>query len=309
MNEDLPLVSVRMSAYNHERFVEKAIRSIMSQTYPKIELFVIDDGSSDRTPEIIKGLSEEFGFFFERQENMGLCPTLNKLMTYVNGAFVTGCASDDFWPADRVERQVRHMAGNPEVDVLYGRAAIVDQEGKEAGRVLPRRERALPGFDGFRSALFSEGMFFNAGTAFYRRAVFDTVGLYDTNIRVEDFDWFLRASLKVKILGADEIFSFYRIHGENWSRSPERMYQMYEAERKIFDKYDGKLREALMRSRMHYWARIHYRSPNKSLFQFASDQREFALKHWFWWAIAGVYINRAKQLLRGEGCKSGPAGR
>ena len=72
-----PKVSVILPSYNHEPYVESAVRSVMEQTGVDFELIVIDDGSKDRSPEILKRLSEELGFMFIHRPNKGVVATLN----------------------------------------------------------------------------------------------------------------------------------------------------------------------------------------------------------------------------------------
>ena len=105
MNLVDPMVTVLVPAYNHEKYVEQTILSIVNQTYQDFELIVIDDGSSDQTPEILERLSQEHGFYFERQENMGVTKTLNKIISKAKGQYIVGCASDDAMPRNRLEIQ------------------------------------------------------------------------------------------------------------------------------------------------------------------------------------------------------------
>ena len=95
-----PLVSVIIPAYNHERFVEQTIRSIIEQTYKNIELIVIDDGSKDSTFSILKSMEERCqkrfaNVHFETQSNQGTCITLNRLIAQAQGKYIYIIASDD----------------------------------------------------------------------------------------------------------------------------------------------------------------------------------------------------------------------
>ena len=94
---ELPLVSVLMPAYNHQQFVEQAVRSVWAQTYKNIELIVIDDGSSDRTLEILKRLSLQspISMKVDTHANQGICRTLNKCFDLSRGELIAFLASDD----------------------------------------------------------------------------------------------------------------------------------------------------------------------------------------------------------------------
>lgn len=96
----MDLVSVTISAYNHERYIEECIRSIIAQTYENIELLVIDDGSTDRTFEILQSLKPEcekrfVRVVFETQKNQGTKITGNKLIDMARGKYIFTIASDD----------------------------------------------------------------------------------------------------------------------------------------------------------------------------------------------------------------------
>ena len=79
-----PLVSVLLPSYNHARFVESAVRSVMEQQGVSFELIVIDDGSTDDSPQILEALQKELGFRYIHRENRGLVRTLNELLSLAN---------------------------------------------------------------------------------------------------------------------------------------------------------------------------------------------------------------------------------
>ena len=82
-----PVVSVLMASYNHEKFVEAAVRSVMEQKGVAFELIVIDDGSTDKSPEILERLQAELKFTYVHRENKGLVATMNELLFMAQGKF------------------------------------------------------------------------------------------------------------------------------------------------------------------------------------------------------------------------------
>ena len=103
------LISVMIPAYNHERYIEECVRSIIAQTYQNIELLVIDDGSKDKTFETLQSLKSECEKRFvrvvmETQENQGTRLTLNKLVDIANGKFICAPASDDRLKSVSIEK-------------------------------------------------------------------------------------------------------------------------------------------------------------------------------------------------------------
>ena len=224
MNNSNPLVTVRMPAYNHERYIEKAILSIVNQTFQDFELIVINDGSTDRTPEILDRLSEEYGFQVIHQENAGLTKTLNRLIRLAKGQFITGCASDDFWPESRLEEQVKCFKQYPDADLVHGNFTTIDG----AGQVLPNgglKGVPIDGRSEFAHFVRRRRSYLTA-TIMVRTQAFHQVGFYDEAIAVEDFDWMLRATRRLNIKYSDKSWSFYRRHGNNWGMTADGAAKM-----------------------------------------------------------------------------------
>ena len=214
MNLENPRVTVRMSAYNHEAYVEEAIRSIINQTYQDFELLVVDDGSSDSTPEILERLCEEYGFNLTIQENQGLTVNLNLLNDRAKGEYITGCASDDYWPEGRLAEQVAYMDAHPSCDYLHGDFQRVTENGELLE--LKHTKKPVEGKAEFIPLLMRKRRF-SAPSAMIRKSTWDGVGHYDETIAVEDFDWMLRAVRVCEVHHLSKIWAYYRKHGENWT--------------------------------------------------------------------------------------------
>src|ERR1700749_4411087 len=98
MQNENPLVTVVIACYNHEKYIRQSIESVINQTYKNISFYVIDDGSKDKSFEIIEELSKKYGFVAIRQENKGLCATINySIKEYARGKYISFLASDDYW--------------------------------------------------------------------------------------------------------------------------------------------------------------------------------------------------------------------
>lgn len=117
--KEQPLVSVLIPAYNAELYIERAVRSIMNQTYNNLEINIIDDGSVDGTKEIIERLKLIDGRInFICRENRGLSRTLNELLRISKGKYCARMDADDYSFPQRIEKQVEYMEKHPEVAVL-----------------------------------------------------------------------------------------------------------------------------------------------------------------------------------------------
>ena len=133
-----PLVSVLLASYNHEKYVEAAVRSVMAQKGVAFELIVIDDGSSDSSPQILERLQKEFRFQYVHRENKGLVPTMNELLSMAKGKYFCSLASDDMMPPDRLRIQSGYMEANRSKPVSFGQVIRMDSEGNLDSAPDPR---------------------------------------------------------------------------------------------------------------------------------------------------------------------------
>lgn len=244
-----PLVTVRMSAYNHEQYVERAILSIVNQTYENIQLVVIDDGSSDETPNILQRLSAQYGFFFERQQNMGNTATHNKIIReYAQGKYIKGCASDDELPPDAIAQMVALLEENLEYGACYGHAYKIDRDSEVVGKMIG---------SGHSGWIYEDVMLGNAQvplqTFMWKTDLLKSLGAYNENVVTEDIDMFYRVVKATQIGFVDDFVYRYRKHETNLSKDRWRMYQDSKllVESREFD--DLKLKEAYIRRHHLYW--------------------------------------------------------
>ncbi|HCN47235.1 MAG TPA: glycosyl transferase [Pseudomonas sp.] len=215
MTDKQPLVSVIIASYNHGPYIEESIQSVLDQTYPNIELLVIDDGSTDDSVERIQRLQAIHGFDFKVQKNQGLTRTLNDGIARSKGSLVAPFGSDDIMKPERIAIQVEYMADKPEVGICAGNIELIDSN----GQLFPekRQRRDVP----FRRANFEDVFlertpFPPAPTLLIRREALEKVGGYDENIRLED----LLIELKIAragyfIDGLNVLMARYRKHATN----------------------------------------------------------------------------------------------
>ena len=130
-----PLVSVVVAAYNHQKYVQETIKSVIDQTYQNIELIVIDDGSKDNTWQKIQELSDtcqrRFSrFVAQKQQNLGPSITLNKAFPLCKGKYIAVIASDDVYLPSCLEEQVKVMEENPKIVQTLPDNISIDGKGK-----------------------------------------------------------------------------------------------------------------------------------------------------------------------------------
>ncbi len=112
-----PLISVIITCYNHGRYLPKAIDSVLRQGYQNIEIVIIDDGSSDNTPEIV---SDFAGVKYIYQDNKGLSAARNAGIKYSKGIYLVFLDADDWLLADALSNNVKHLLQNSEAAMVAG---------------------------------------------------------------------------------------------------------------------------------------------------------------------------------------------
>lgn len=210
-NSEQPLVSVIIASYNHAPYIEASIESVLAQSYPSIELLVIDDGSKDNSVERIRRLQELHGFDFRVQENKGLSRTLNDAIERAQGSLIVPFGSDDIM-LERISRQVAYLQDKPGVGICAGNIQEIDGNGdfRAPSQNLPLRR------------LDFEDVFLNrkpgapAPTLMIRREALEKVGGFDEQIRLED----LLIELKITSAGYSmdilpDVLAYYRVHATN----------------------------------------------------------------------------------------------
>lgn len=125
-------VTVLMSVFNGERFLKKAVGSVLSQTFTDFEFIIIDDGSTDRTRNILTEYADQDQRIVQvrNQENIGLTQSLNKGIKIARGIYIARQDADDISDRQRLKRQVNYMQKHPEVGLLGTAYNLIDENGK-----------------------------------------------------------------------------------------------------------------------------------------------------------------------------------
>lgn len=218
-----PLVSVLLASYNHEKYVEAAVRSIMDQKGVAFELLVIDDGSSDSSPEILERLSKELAFQYRHRPNKGLVPTLNELLSEARGKYFCTFASDDIMAPGRLSSQSAYLEAHPEKVACFGMIQLMDNSGNLANTPDMRYIRSIPEvtFEEF----FLGKKELHGCSEMLRLKPFKELGGYDEGFPFEDFPLWLKLLKKygsVPVL--PNVCTYYRCHGDNMSSDGDLMY-------------------------------------------------------------------------------------
>ncbi|WP_296187641.1 glycosyltransferase family 2 protein [Pseudomonas sp. UBA1879] len=228
-----PLVSILVPCFNHERYIEESLLSVLKQDYDNFELIVVNDGSTDASAEKIEALRRSHDFQFYQQDNQGVSAALNHALRHARGDLVVTHDSDDVMLAGRIRRQVSYMQEHPEVGLLGAKVIYIDSNGRPLKHKLASHAPVQRwSFDELLADAYAVG----GPVAMYRREAIDRVGGYDPTIKVQDFQMTLRiakAGYQVHIL-PDRV-TLYRRHATNISKTAYKSQLIYDL--KVIEAY------------------------------------------------------------------------
>lgn len=220
-----PLVSVLIPCFNHERYLEQCLDSVLADGYDNLELRFIDDGSSDRSFALAQAWGERNqhhfrgGIHMERQPNQGLIATLNRLVEQSHGDYFALLASDDMLLPGGIQARVDHLLAHSRHFAVAGDAEGMDENGiRTMPSVVRGRHHGDPRTLASESARTMELILnWSIPGAVYlaRREVVDAVGWYEKKFFVEDREYFLRLLAKGAVGFIDRTVGVYRMHSQS----------------------------------------------------------------------------------------------
>jgi glycosyltransferase involved in cell wall biosynthesis len=213
-----PLVSALTPTHDAAAFVEETIESLLAQTYPHVEHVLVDDASSDVTPEILEAYAQrhpERIRVVRMSERAGPCRRRNDALALAEGSLIAWLDHDDVWLPRKIERQVEALERDPGAGFAYTQYETFDGE---TGETLERSELEPEG--AVLAETFRRGCFFASSTAMIRREAMDRRGLHfrDAHFSYGD-DYFLWLGLLLdwRLVRVDEVLTRIRRHGRQES--------------------------------------------------------------------------------------------
>lgn len=227
----LPLVSVVVPSYRHEQFIATALQSVFDQTWPRVELIVLDDASPDGTlDEAARWASDvDAESRFERfliesnVRNLGAHGSINRGCRMAQGDYVAILNSDDAFHPARLEKLVRALE-RERSHLAFSRVAPIDESGRfVAPQALPnelrgafeRADRARANVRNLSVAIRATNIAISTGNFVFTRDLFDAVGPFADLKYVHDWDFALRSTVIAEPVYVPEDLYFYRLHGTN----------------------------------------------------------------------------------------------
>jgi glycosyltransferase involved in cell wall biosynthesis len=214
---EMPLVSIICTTYNHEKYVQETLKTALEQTYPALELIVIDNASTDQTVQRIQEICATYPKieFVVNSWNKGLCSAFNQGLRLAKGKYILDLSGDDPMLPERISRQVSFFESLPEeFGVIFSNAEYITTDGRSLGYhygtdAYGKSLKSIPHGDVYQQVL--EGYFICTPTMMMRRTVLVHLKGYDESLTYEDFDFWVRSSNRWLYGYQDEILTRKRI--------------------------------------------------------------------------------------------------
>lgn len=224
-----PLVSIIVPSYNGEKFIAKAIRSVLLQTYKNWELIIVEDGYTDKTEEIVDSFLDK-RINYIKKEHSGISKTRNVGIKEANGEYIAFLDQDDVWLPEKLSVQIEYMQkSDSSVGLVYCKNYVL-QNGKI---IMRKREK------GGKAVLVKE-YFFKSGilpssVLLSRKCLFE-VGLFDEKLELlEDYDLWIRVSNRYKFLYLNKPLFIYVLHKGQYHRNKLKMIKSREYVHKKYE--------------------------------------------------------------------------
>ena len=224
----MPRVSVVIASFNHEKYVRECVQSVLDQTYQDLEIIITDDGSSDRTVEVIRRFNDPRIRLDTFTHNMGVCNALNHCLQAAAGEYIAVLNSDDAWEPTKLAVQVKYLDEHPEIGAVFTKVTLVDESSKPIG---PGDYKFFYIFDvenrsrfAWLNNFFSKGNGLCHPSVLIRKKSQDDIGLYNKRMfNLHDFDMWVRLCFKYDIHVVDERLVRFRIRDGEANAGGDRL--------------------------------------------------------------------------------------
>jgi len=217
-----PKVTVLMSVYNGEKYLKEAIDSILGQTFKDFEFIIINDGSTDKTREILESYNDPRIKLINNKKNIGLTKSLNKGLRLARGEYIARQDSDDFSMPERLEKEVLFLDHNENIALVGTYYYMINEKGKILNTIKPSIKN-----EEIKSKLLN-GNQFGHGSVMFRKKCIQEVGYYREEAGpVEDYDLWLRISDRYNIANIPVPLYKWRINVKSVSVTKKVLQDKY----------------------------------------------------------------------------------
>jgi len=230
----VPTVSLCIPTYNRKDYLKQTLDSVFAQTYKDFEVFIVDDGSTDGTEEMIRNSGYNVRYYW--QKNNGDAAARNKLIELANGKYIAFLDSDDLYFPDSLQRLVTAIQNDQSKSVVYGPYLAID----EIGNISARKRKDLP--SGFITEYLFQEIIVHTSGSMFSKTILKEEGGFDESLPIcSDYDLCLRLSLKYRFIGLPQPTFKRRRHKGNLSsyNMANRLTELQVLERFYYEN-DGK---------------------------------------------------------------------
>ncbi|UCC94465.1 MAG: glycosyltransferase [Candidatus Omnitrophota bacterium] len=201
MDESQSKVSIVLPTYNGFQYIHQSIDSCLNQTHKNIELIIVDDASTDSTPQIIKSYSDGRIHYIRNEANLGLANSLNKGFSYAQGEYFTWTSDDNYYSEQAIQVMAEELKKHRGIDFVYANYYIVNDEGNVSGRERVTSVKKLYLWNCIGACFL------------YRRSVYETIGEYNPQVSLfEDYEYWLRVRQRFSMKRLNKWLYYYRLH-------------------------------------------------------------------------------------------------
>ena len=201
-------VAIIIPTHNHAHLIGETLESALAQTFPDVEIIVVDDGSTDNTREVVASFGDRVRYLWQpasggpgSPRNLGVRSTAAEFLTFLD--------SDDLLMPNKTEMQVQYLAAHPECDLVFGDCAYMELDGRDIPDSTTFTERAWNG-DASLTQLIRSNVI-TVVAPLVRRSAFERVGGFHTSMHQEDYDLWLRIAAMGTIAGTRDIVAKVRL--------------------------------------------------------------------------------------------------
>lgn len=222
----VPKVSFVVPTYNHARYLPHALNSIINQSYPNLEVLVIDDGSTDGTAQLVKPFRSIINYIYKK--NGGTPSALNLGLSLATGKYVCWLSADDALIGEKVSKQLELMESDPNLGFSYTSFVVINAKGEKQYDVnsayySDKREMVTK---------LMQGCFINGSSVMMRRSALEEIGNFDESLpQAHDYDLWYRFLRHYSCGFLKEPLLAYRWHGKNMSQNPNEACSLMVQER------------------------------------------------------------------------------
>ncbi len=201
MNSE-PFISVIIPTYNRAHLIERSIFSVLSQSYSRFELIVVDDASTDNTAELVAAIGDVRIRYIKCEINSGAAAARNRGIKEARYDWIAFLDSDDTWHADKLEKQVAAMDG--QAGFIY--CSFLRHAGDGTENIMPSADRPADRREGVIFGEMLMGNFIGIPTMLIHKSMLEKSGLFNTSLRCyEDYDLLLRLTQYTKVIHVNEV--------------------------------------------------------------------------------------------------------